>query len=131
MHKLRFFARFPLSEIISARLAFLLFAMVSVSVQASLTHKYNFNDGTANDYVGGANGVLMNGATVSGGKLVLANNGTNANPATGQYVSLPANILKTLNFTVECWFTWNGGKPWQRILDLGNSDHVRILSSLP
>lgn len=122
--RLRFSTPFQSLKIISMRLALLVFATVTVSAQASLTHKYNFNDGTANDYVGGANGRLVNGATVSGGKLVLANNGTNANPATGQYVSLPANILKTLNFTVECWFTWNGGKPWQRILDLGNSDGV-------
>src|SRR5262249_25061224 len=24
-------------------------------------------------------------------------------------------------FTLEAWFTWNGGAVWQRILDLGNS----------
>jgi hypothetical protein len=120
MHKIRFFTQFPLSGVISARLAFLLFAMVAVSVQANLTHRYSFNDGTANDYVGGANGVLVNGATVSGGRLVLVNDGTNANPATGRYLSLSTNILKTRNFTVECWFTWNGGNPWQRILDFGN-----------
>jgi hypothetical protein len=88
---------------------------------ADISHRYSFNDGTANDSVGGANGTLVNGALVSGGMLVLANNGVNTSPATGQYVSLPANILNTPDFTLEAWFTFNGGLPWQRILDLGNS----------
>jgi hypothetical protein len=115
----RLFFRFiqPL-DIIYARLILLLFVAVAVSAQADITHRYSFNDGTANDSIGTANGTLVNGATASGGKLVLANNGVNNNPATGQYVSLPSNILNTRDFTVESWFTWNGGNPWQRILDL-------------
>jgi Concanavalin A-like lectin/glucanases superfamily len=101
-------------------LPLLSFALV-LSAQADVTHRYSFNGGNANDSIGNANGALMNGATASGGNLVLANNGVNNNPATGQYVSLPSNILQTRNFTVESWFSWNGGNPWQRILDLGNS----------
>jgi len=89
--------------------------------RADITHRYSFNDGTVNDTVGGANGVLVNGASVSGGQLVLANDGVNTSPVTGQYASLPVNILHTQNFTLEAWFTCNGGNPWQRILDLGNS----------
>lgn len=89
--------------------------------QADITHRYSFNDGTANDSVGGANGTLVNGASVSSGRLVLANSGGIISPATGQYASLPANILDTPDFTLEAWFTFNGGLPWQRILDLGNS----------
>jgi hypothetical protein len=92
-----------------------------LTAQAQLTHRYSFNDGTANDLVGGANGTLINGASVSGGKLVLNNNGVNNNPATGQYVSLPNNILKNRNFTLETWFTFNGGNDWQRLIDLGNT----------
>jgi Concanavalin A-like lectin/glucanases superfamily len=110
----------PLTSIFTRVLLLLSFALV-VSAQADVTHRYSFNDGNANDSIGTANGTLMNGATVSGGKLVLANNGVNNNIATGQYVSLPSNILHTRDFTVESWFTWNGGNPWQRILDLGNS----------
>src|SRR5277367_3795815 len=74
---------------------------------AGLTHRYSFNDGTANDSVGGANGTLMNGATVSGGQLQFnpaVNNGSN-DPAMGQYVSLPSNILDTKSFTLEAWAT--------------------------
>lgn len=91
------------------------------SARADMSHRYSFNDGTANDSVGGANGTFANGASVSGGRLVLANSGGIISPATGQYVSLPANILNTPDFTLEAWFTFNGGLPWQRILDLGNS----------
>ncbi len=107
--------RFPL-------VALSLFAGAVLTSNAGVTHIYTFNDGTANDLIGGANGTLVNGASVSGGKLVLANNGVNTSPATGQYVSLPANILGTRNFTLETWFTFNGGNAWQRLLDLGNSN---------
>jgi hypothetical protein len=98
-----------------------LVASFAFAADADITHRYSFNDGTANDSIGGANGVLVNGASISSGRLVLANNGLNTSPVTGQYVSLPANILHTTDFTLETWFTWNGGNPWQRILDLGNS----------
>jgi len=87
---------------------------------AQLTHRYSFNDGTANDSVGGANGTLMNGATVSGGQLQLINNGSN-NPTSGEYVNLPSDILNTKAFTVEAWATEQSNVAWQRILDLGNS----------
>lgn len=95
----------------------------SALARGSLTHRYSFNDGTANDSVGNVNGALVNGATVSGGQLVFdpgTNNGTNANAATGQYLTLPSNILKTRAFTVETWVTWRGGSDWQRILDFGS-----------
>ena len=94
----------------------------SALAPGSLTHRYSFNDGTTNDSVGSANGSLINGATVSGGQLVFSpttNNGTNANAATGQYLSLPSNILQTRAFTLETWVTWRGGNAWQRILDFG------------
>jgi hypothetical protein len=88
--------------------------------KAAITHRYSFNDGTANDGIGEAHGVLVNGASVSGGRLVLANDGVQTNASKGQYVSLPVNILQTRNFTLETWFTFGGGNSWQRIIDLGN-----------
>jgi hypothetical protein len=98
-----------------------LIAGFGLAGKADITHRYSFNDGTANDSIGSANGVLVNGASVSGGKLVLANDGVQTNASIGQYVSLPVNILHTRNFTLETWFTYGGGHPWQRIIDLGNS----------
>ena len=94
----------------------------SALARGSLTHRYSFNDGTANDSVGNVNGALVNGATVPGGQLVFdpaINNGTNANAVTGQYLTLSSNVLKTRAFTVETWLTWRGGNDWQRILDFG------------
>ena len=44
-----------------------------VYVPTALVHRYSFNDGTANDSVGGANGTLHGNATISGGQLVLPN----------------------------------------------------------
>jgi hypothetical protein len=102
--------------------ALAVFAGFTLASRADVTHRYSFNDGTANDSMGGANGTLLNGASVSGGELVLANSGYSGDPATGQYVALPANILATRNFTLETWFTCNSPNPWQRLLDLGNSN---------
>ena len=98
-----------------------LIAGFGLAGKADITHRYSFNDGTANDSIGNAHGVLVNGASVIGGKLVLANDGVQTNASVGQYVSLPVNILHTRNFTLETWFTYGGGNAWQRIIDLGNS----------
>ena len=94
------------------------FALVG---KGAITHRYSFNDGTANDSIGSAHGVLVNGASVSGGRLVLANDGIQTNASTGQYVALPVNILQTRNFTLAVWFSYGGGNIWQRIIDFGNS----------
>ena len=105
----------------------------SNAATAGLTHRYSFNDGTANDSVGHANGALMNGATVGGGQLLFdpgINNGSN-NPSTGQFVNLPSNILFTRSFTAEAWATENSSTPWQRILDLGNTEGSGFLILVP
>jgi len=101
--------------------ALLLVAGSTLTAPADLTHRYSFNDGSAADSIGRADGRLVNGASISSGRLVLANDGFSTDPSVGQYVALPANILHTRKFTLETWFTFNGGNPWQRLLDLGNS----------
>src|SRR5947209_5502625 len=76
------------------RSAAVLAAIVPTCAQpcsAALTHRYSFNDGTADDSVGTANGELVNGAPVIAGQLVFnpnTNNGISTNIATGQYVNL-------------------------------------------
>jgi hypothetical protein len=87
-----------------------------------LTHRYSFNDGTARDSVGGADGTLVNGAVVADGVVSFdptTNNGTNTSPATGQYVDLPNGLAKTRSLTLEAWFTYRGGSNWQRVVDFG------------
>jgi autotransporter-associated beta strand protein len=90
---------------------------------AGLTHRYSFTS-DANDSVGAAHGALINGATVTGGRVVLANSGTqtaNNTVGGGQYVDLPNNIARTSSLTLEGWATWNTASDWQRIFDFGNN----------
>jgi alpha-L-arabinofuranosidase len=100
-----------------------------IHVPATLVHRYSFNDGTANDSVGGANGSLAGSAAVSGGRLVLPNT-TAVAPAT-DYLQLPAGILtNSANgsnndpaVTVEAWATIAAGQyTWANLFDFGNRD---------
>ena len=103
-----------------------------IHVPTTLVHRYSFNNGTANDSVGSANGTLVGKAAISGGQLVLPNT-TSAAPAT-DYLQLPAAILNNpLNgaganendsaVTVEAWATINSGQyTWANLFDFGNQD---------
>ncbi|MBN2765677.1 MAG: T9SS type A sorting domain-containing protein [Paludibacteraceae bacterium] len=85
-------------------LVILLGAISGVSAQvapdnASLVHQWTFDDGTANDVVGGLNGVLKDGATVKNKAL---------NLTTGGFVELDAAELAINTYselTVEGWYT--------------------------
>jgi len=59
-------------------LTLLLFGVISSPTvfgqSATLTHSYTFEDGTANDTVGTANGVLQGDASVANGALTLSGN---------------------------------------------------------
>jgi glucose/arabinose dehydrogenase len=99
----------------SLRAPFLLAAAVglsccAMSARGGLTHRYSFNDGTANDSVGSANGTLVNSATVSGGQLQLNNpNFSTAAQGPHGYLSLPGSILPSSgSATIEQWFTFGG-----------------------
>jgi hypothetical protein len=87
----------------------------------ALTHLYTFNDGLTNDWIGNAHGVLVNGATVAGGQLVLANAGVTSGQASlVQHVRLPARLLPaTGSFTVEAWFTTAGAAAGAHVFDVG------------
>ena len=85
------------STLLLSGLIFGLLLNTTYADQISLTHRYSFDDGTASDSIGNTHGSLENGASIADGKLVLANNGIDTDPATGQYVSLSGNILNTRN----------------------------------
>ncbi len=51
----------------------------------NLTHSWKFEDGTANDYIGRANGTLVGGASISGGSLVTSSQ--------GQWMEMPADSI--------------------------------------
>lgn len=85
----------------------------ALTVHASLIHRYSFTS-DASDAVGGANGTVNGGVTISGGQAIF--NGTNG------YVSLPPNLLTNLDsVTFELWMTDNGSLTWSRVFDFGNS----------
>jgi hypothetical protein len=89
------------------------------TLKTSMLHRYSFaGTGTqVMDSIGTADGTVMNAQLSGKGTVVLSGGGTD------QYVSLPAGIVRQLtNATLEVWLTWDGGGPWQRIFDFGDSD---------
>ncbi len=69
--------------------------------EVRLDHRYSFN-GNVNDSVGTAHGELMNGATISGGMLVLAP--ASSSVADSQYAKLPGGLMADyMSTTVEVW----------------------------
>ncbi|MAT69341.1 MAG: hypothetical protein CMJ58_07415 [Planctomycetaceae bacterium] len=88
----------------------------------SLTHWYTFNDGTGADAAGTAPATLVNGATVTAGKLVLANSGVpSGNAATVQYASLPTAAIPAAGAaTIQVWFSATNAANWTRLFDIGN-----------
>jgi mono/diheme cytochrome c family protein len=106
-----------------AAIASLNLAAFNIFAQAGgLTHRYSFNDGTANDSVGSANGALLGNATVQGGQLVLPNV-TAATPAT-DYLQLPPGVVTNdLAVTVEAWATFSPNQyTWANLFDFGDQD---------
>jgi hypothetical protein len=88
-------------------LGVLLVAAMSRTASGQLTHRYSFNDGTANDSVGTANGVLSGATWVAGGQVVLP--GTS-----GDYVDLPAadiGINTYSRLTFELWSSQSASLP--------------------
>ena len=87
------------SILISAAAGVVAATLLTAAADAQLIHRYSFNDGTATDSVGGANGTLVGGATISGGALNTV--------ADGGFLSLPANVADgvTGSFTIEDFVT--------------------------
>lgn len=117
----------PLSgrRLLQASCAVLLVLPLASSA-ATLTNRYSFTTDVS-DSVGGKNGTLVNG-TIVGGQAVLNNGIKTSGDASGQYISLPANLLTNYNsVTLEAWLTptlddSTGGAFWARVWDFGSSD---------
>ncbi len=83
------------------------FSVIAGSINAqtdpgtdNLTHLWDFEDGTTGDAIGGATGVLMQGATVDNGDLYMAD--------TGQYMEMPGALIAINSYTevtIAAWFT--------------------------
>ena len=87
-----------------------------------LIHRYSFNNGTANDSVGTANGTFYN----TSGNASIANGQLNLVGSSGDYVDLGSGIITTTNITTgavtfEAWATFNPvNGAWARLFDFGN-----------
>ncbi len=87
------------------------------SARAALTHLYTFNDGTAHDSVGSADGTLFGAATVDVDGVLQLPGGA------GDYASLdgPAiGINSYVDVSFEAWFTSTQLLTWQRVFDFGD-----------
>jgi hypothetical protein len=76
-----------------------LFAQGTDPGTTNLKHSWTFNDGTANDYVGGANGTLMGAAVIDGGSLLTI--------APSQWMEMPGDLIVMSDYdevTIEAWF---------------------------
>lgn len=70
----------------------------------SLTHLYTFDDGTADDSVGGANGTLVGGAAVVDGSLVTT--------AQDQWMEMPGDVIAMNTYeamSIAAWYTPQAG----------------------
>jgi concanavalin A-like lectin/glucanase superfamily protein/PEP-CTERM motif-containing protein len=105
--------------------------LLTTSAEGAITHRYSFNDGTANDSVAGANGVLVGtNGSISGGQLILANTGEGSqNPGTaGAFLDLPNGIISgsaasSGAVTVEMWLTAQTNRDWAAAFTAGTSIH--------
>jgi arabinan endo-1,5-alpha-L-arabinosidase len=108
----------------------LLVAVFTSTAFGGLIHQYTFNDGTAVDSVGGAHGTPVHNPIFEDGQVVFdpnTNDGSNSDPATGQYIDLPNGIAAHRALTVEVWTTYRGGAVWQRVVDFGNCTAGELL----
>jgi hypothetical protein len=103
---------------------------------AVLTNKYTFNDGTANDSIGGMNGTLVDNTGIAkyvGGAIDLsANNGAGSNqdfalPGTvGAFVDLPNGLITgaigaDAQMSIEIWFTVQQQRTWAEVYSFGST----------
>lgn len=96
------------------------FSMAASISQAALVHQYTFNDGTASDSVGSADGTLI-GSSVFGGRLTTVGGG-----AGNSYVDLPDNIATAAAsggtagaLSFEVWAQAANNVGWASLVSLG------------
>ncbi len=98
-------------------------AACASTARAQLAHRWSFTT-DASDSVGGANGTLVNVATVSGGQLQLNNPNFSGPGTAGGYLSLPVSILPSSgSVTIEQWFTFTGSGFFTEAYTFSDNNH--------
>ncbi len=87
----------------------------------NLVHAYQFEDGTANDAVGFAHGILAGNAKITNGALVTGQQ--------GDFLTLPGHVLGLSTFdavTFEAWYTPAAGANtgWSALAFFGDTSRV-------
>jgi len=119
-------------------------AIASAPLQAAVVNKYTFNNNTAEDSVGTADGNVVDNTGISsytGGAINLTANTTGSNqnftlPTTvGAYVNLPNGVFTSAvtggtygQVTLETWFTVQQHRTWAEVFVFGSSNGVEDLS---
>ena len=110
-------------------------ACLTAGAHGSLVHRYSFNDGTARDSVGGANGTVVDPkgtyARFDNGRLDLTENNFALSShqdfsipsASGAYVDLPNGIVSSLGnrASFETWVNVQNNAMWAEIFSFGTS----------
>ena len=108
--------------------AFCCAVMAAPTARATLVHQYTFNNGTANDSVGSANGTAVNGADfVTNGNQGygrFSTAGTNSSNTQRFEFSGPAiNVPAFNDLTVESWFTLSApAGPFTQLWNIGGTN---------
>ncbi|MEO7319791.1 MAG: LamG-like jellyroll fold domain-containing protein [Chthoniobacteraceae bacterium] len=95
---------------------------ISVADASGLIARYAF-DSTANASVGTAHGVTTGGPAYAAGQYGQAIDLDGVD----DFVTLPYGVASSPEITFATWVNWDGGNPWQRILDFGNGTADNIL----
>src|SRR5262249_27066551 len=85
---------------------------------ADMTHRYSFTNDVS-DSIDGANGTLMNGATITGGAVFMS--GTGSSGPDCDYVQLPPGLISNYtSVSFEFWVNVGANGIWEEIFAFGN-----------
>jgi Concanavalin A-like lectin/glucanases superfamily len=105
------------------RQTLILLAVLTTAASGGLIHRYSFTN-DAKDSVGHVDGKLVGGASISGGKLVLKNDGVNSGDDSVAYLEFSSSVLpKSGSVTLVAWFTCSEAGAFARVLNFGDKDN--------
>ncbi len=101
---------------------------------ATLVHKYTFNEGSAADAIGNADMNVNGNASLKGGELILPGGGTrvnNASAAGASLTELAATINGSTVISMELWFTQSQNSGWSKLFMAGQGFDNKYMDITP
>ena len=115
------------------KLLFIFFSVITViNISAQGLTKYGQTTATSSQYVNENGAENISGLTKNGLKFSIVNNSYNNAldfDGSDDYVSVPAGVYFSGDFTIECWVYPRSFANWARIIDFGNgagSDNILL-----